>query len=97
MDKRNIKALIIKNKGLLKKNNVKSISLFGSYARGQQTSESDIDFLVEFKGSSYRNYINLVYSLENIFNKEITVVTLKGLSPYVKPYVLKEAEKIEGR
>ncbi len=36
-------------KDLEEKYNVKSIAIFGSYVRGTQTKESDIDILVEFK------------------------------------------------
>jgi len=96
MTKEDIKKIIKERKDILDKNKVKSIALFGSFARNEQRADSDIDLLVEFKEVSYDNYINLIFSLEKVFNKEVTVVTPAGLSPYVRPYVLKEAEKIEG-
>lgn len=96
MTKKEIKNIILKNKQLLDKYEVRSISLFGSYVRGEQREESDIDLLVDFKVSSYDNFINLIFKLEELFNKNVTVVTPKGLSPYIRPQILKEAEKIEG-
>lgn len=36
---------------VLKRNNIVSAGIFGSYARGQQRKNSDIDILVDFKGS----------------------------------------------
>lgn len=96
MTKEDIKKIIKEHKGILDRNKVKSIALFGSYVRNEQRADSDIDLLVEFREVSYDNYINLIFSLEKIFNKEVTVVTPAGLSPYIRPYVLKEAEKIEG-
>jgi len=96
MTKEDIKKIIKENKDILEKTGVKSLSLFGSYVRNEQKPESDIDLLVEFKEVSYDNFINLVFSLEDLFKKEVTVVTPAGLSPYLRSYVLKEAEKIEG-
>jgi len=96
MNKNDIKNKIIKNRKLLTQAQVRSIALFGSYARNEQRADSDIDFLVEFKKNSYDNFIGLVFSLEDLFKKEVNVVTPAGLSPYLRPFVLKEAEKIEG-
>ncbi|MEW6621433.1 MAG: nucleotidyltransferase family protein [bacterium] len=96
MTKEDIKRIIKANKGILERYTVKSIALFGSYVRGMQKENSDIDLLVEFEIPSYNNFINLVWTLENLLKKEVTVVTPKGISPYILPYVLKEAEKIEG-
>ena len=96
MTKEEIKKIIRENKEILQKYKVKSISIFGSYVRNEQKEDSDIDLLVEFEEDTYRNFINLIFSLENLFKKEVTVVSKEDLSPYIQPYVLKEAEKIEG-
>ncbi|MDI6731892.1 MAG: nucleotidyltransferase family protein [Candidatus Margulisbacteria bacterium] len=96
MDKKKIKDLIHQHREILSKNKVGSVYLFGSYVRNEQREDSDIDLLVEFKENSYKNFINLIFSLESLFNKEVTVVTPNSISPYIKPYVMKEAEKIEG-
>lgn len=97
MTKEDIKRLIKEHKDVLVKYSVKSIALFGSYVRNEQKKSSDIDFLVEFEKPTYDNFINLVFSLEDLLKKEVTVVTPKGMSPYILPYVLKEAEEIERR
>lgn len=96
MNKEEIFKKIRSNKALINKYGVRSISLFGSYVRNEQKESSDIDLLVEFKDPSYSNYINLIYSLEDLLKKDVTVITPDGVSPYVRPYILKEAEKIEG-
>jgi uncharacterized protein len=96
MTKEDIKKLLSEHKDILTKYKVKSISLFGSYTRNEQRKDSDIDFLVEFKEDTYDNFINLVFSLEDLLKKNVTVVSEEDLSPYIKPYVLKEIEKIEG-
>ncbi|KAF0134516.1 MAG: DNA polymerase beta domain-containing protein [Candidatus Saganbacteria bacterium] len=96
MTKEDIKKALKENKDILEKYQVRTISLFGSYVRGEQREDSDIDLLVDFKINSYENFINLIFSLEKLFKKEVTVVTPDSVSPYIKPYVLKEAERIEG-
>jgi predicted nucleotidyltransferase len=96
MTKDDIKRILKENRDILAKYQVKSIALFGSYVRNEQKEDSDIDFLVEFKEDTYDNFINLIFSMEDLFHKEVTVVSEEDLSPYIKPYVLKEAEKIEG-
>ncbi|MEW6685749.1 MAG: nucleotidyltransferase family protein [Candidatus Edwardsbacteria bacterium] len=95
MTKEDIKRIVRENKHILEKYKVKSIALFGSYVKNEQKEDSDIDFLVEFEKPTYDNFINLVFTLEDLLKKEVTVVTPKGMSPYILPYVIKEAEKIE--
>lgn len=95
MTKEDIKTILTANKGILEKYTVKSISLFGSYVRNEQREDSDIDFLVEFEKNSYDNFIELIFSLEELFKKKVQVVTMQDLSPYIQPYILKEVEKIE--
>jgi hypothetical protein len=96
LDKHKIRETILANRQLLRRYEVRSIALFGSYVRGEQRDDSDIDFLVEFENNTYSNFINLIYSLEDIFNKSVTVVSGDDLSPYIKPYVMKELERLEG-
>jgi predicted nucleotidyltransferase len=71
---------------------VNRIGLFGSYVRNEQTPHSDIDILVDFspEKENYDNFMALYDYLENLFDKKIEVVTVNGLSPYIKPYILNE-------
>jgi len=71
---------------------VNRIGLFGSYARNEQTPHSDIDILVDFypEKENYDNFMALYDYLENLFDKKIEIVTLNGLSPYIKPHIFKE-------
>lgn len=103
MTKEKIKQTLSRHKTLLKKYHVKSIALFGSNVRGEEKKYSDIDFIVEFDTSAfgknfegyYDNYMGLLNSLEKIFKKKIDLLTHDMISPYIKPYVLKEADFIE--
>jgi len=96
MTKEEIKRILLANREILKKYKVKSIMLFGSYARNEERENSDIDFLVEFEKDTYDNFIHLIFSLEELFKRKVQVVTKEDLSPYIRPYVLKEVERIEG-
>jgi len=69
---------------------VKRIGLFGSFARGEQKESSDIDILVEFEKPTFRNFMNLSFYLEDLFGREVDLVTVKGLHSRVRPYVEKD-------
>jgi len=76
---------------------VKRLGLFGSYARQEERPESDIDFLVDFERGKKNadNFMNLAFFLEDTFHKKIELVTNKSLSPYFKPYILKDVQYFE--
>lgn len=84
-----------KHKDLLKKYKVKRIGLFGSYVRGEQKKHSDIDFLVEFEEPNFDNFMDLAFSLEDLFKKKVELITNGNLSPYIQPYVEKEVRWYE--
>ena len=73
---------------------VTKIALFGSYARGTQTKDSDIDLLIELDNTT-SNIHDLKNSLKNYLShymkKEIDLAREKYLKPYAKKYILKEA------
>lgn len=75
---------------------VARIGLFGSFVRGEQSEESDVDVLVEFEEGkkTYDHFIELVFLLEDIFYRSVEVVTLESLSPHIGPYILKEVEYV---
>lgn len=79
-------------------------SLFLAQVLGEKKKrKSDIDILVEFDKTAfgknfegyYDNYIGLLNSFKKIFKKKIDLLTPDMISPYIKPYVLKEAEFFE--
>ena len=71
------------------------ISVFGSYARGETTTESDIDLLIELKPSQERPHLGLKWfglelELSKLLGREVELITEQGLSPHVRPYVEKD-------
>jgi predicted nucleotidyltransferase len=76
---------------------VTRIGLFGSFVRDQQEEDSDVDILVEFLPAekTFRNYVALIYLLEDLLRREVELVTPESISPYLKPYVSSEVKYVE--
>ena len=70
---------------------VKRIGVFGSYARGSISPESDIDILVEFSRPIGWDFLDLKDFLENRFRKPVDLVTTKALKQQLRNSILKEA------
>ena len=80
------------SKDILKNNGVEKIGIFGSYARGDADSKSDIDIIVVFyKGKkTFTTFMNVCDILENSTGLKVDVLTPESISPYIKPYIDKE-------
>ena len=74
---------------------VSRLSLFGSYSRGEETSSSDVDLLVEFE--TPKSLVHLI-SLQNELSKElgndVDLLTRDSISPYLRDRILQESELI---
>ena len=70
---------------------VKNLFLFGSVARDDETSQSDVDVLVTFQGPpTFDHYMDLKFYLEELFQRKVDLVTESGLRPEVKKFVEKD-------
>lgn len=85
------KALKRYKSSLKKEFKVKKIGIFGSYVRGEESKESDVDILVEFYESPGWEFFDLKEFLEEILDKKVDLVTVKALKPQLKDKILKEA------
>lgn len=88
-------SLLEKHTIILRKFKVKKIGLFGSFARGEQKKNSDIDFLVEFYEPTFDNFMDLLFSLEKLFGRKVELITNGSLSPYLQPLVEQEVKWYE--
>ena len=81
---------------ILKKNKVVRAGIFGSYARGEQKENSDIDILVEIndKKFSLLDLVGLEMEIKSILKKEIDLLTYKGISPYLRDRILEEEVRL---
>lgn len=65
--------------------------VFGSFARGEDTDESDVDFLVEFeKGRTLLDLSGLRLDLIDLLGRDVDVATPKSLHPKLRDRVMAE-------
>ena len=80
------------------KNGISFLGVFGSYAKGKATAESDIDLLVRFSQNiSLLDLVRLENALSNVLGKRVDLVTESSISPYLKKQILLETQKIYER
>ena len=91
-----IKQVLRQNKSSLKKNfKIKLLGIFGSYVRGKQKKNSDVDILVEFNGpTTFDQYISLKIFLEDLLNCPVDLVARKGIRPQLAPFIEREALRV---
>jgi len=74
---------------LKKRYPIEWMTLFGSYARGEETADSDVDLLVDFNGPIGIEFVDLTDEIEKILNVKVDLVSKGGLKPrhweYLKP------------
>lgn len=74
---------------------VRSLSVFGSFARDQAGTNSDVDVLVEFEGSpSFKRFMRLKFALEELLGRSVDRVTPAALKPRLKVEVEREAIRV---
>jgi len=88
-----IKSKIIK---VLKKNKVKRAGIVGSYARGEQKKNSDIDIVIEIddKNMSLLDFVRLKLLLEHILKRKTDLVEYDAIKPQIKKRMLEEEVRI---
>lgn len=71
---------------------MKSIAIFGSYVRGVQNEESDLDILVEFSGPvSLLHIVSLENHLTDILDVQVDVIPRKSIREELRSTILREA------
>jgi len=71
---------------------VKEIGIFGSYIRGEQKKDSDLDILVEFKEPiGLFEFMDLEEYLRSLLGTKVDLVSKKALKPHIGEYILREA------
>lgn len=74
---------------ILKRHGVKRAALFGSFARGEERSDSDVDILVELReGSTLLDLAGLQLELRETLGRNVDVVSYNAISPYRREYIL---------
>jgi len=94
--KSSIKKIKDKIVPLLKKNEVVRAGIFGSYARGEQKKNSDIDILIEIRNPeiSLLDFIKLKHKIEEVLKIKVDLVEYGAIKPLIKEKVLNEEVRI---
>jgi predicted nucleotidyltransferase len=87
-----LKPIIVKT---LKKYGVKKAGIFGSYVRGEQKKDSDVDILIEPKeDTSLLDLSGLKIELEENLGKNVDLVSYKYIHPHLKKGILENEMRI---
>ena len=88
---KHLKPRIVK---ILKKNNVAKAGIFGSYARGEQTRNSDLDILIKPPKGIGFGFVGIQLELEKKLNKKVDLLSYGGIHHLLKERILKEEIRI---
>ncbi len=89
--------LTIKNKiiPILKRQGVLKAAIFGSFARGEETKNSDLDLLVKMpKSKTFLDMADLKVELEDKLGREVDLVEYNAIKPLIKDQVLRDKKEI---
>ncbi|HVU14657.1 MAG TPA: nucleotidyltransferase family protein [Phototrophicaceae bacterium] len=73
----------------------RKLGLFGSFVRGEQTPESDIDILVTMATPDYFAFTDVLFYLEDLFQRKVDLVPEKRLRDELRPYIMNEVIYVE--
>jgi len=79
---------------ILKKNKVVRAGIFGSYARGEQKKNSDVDILVKTSRPLGFAFAGIQFELEKKLNLKVDLLTYKSLHPLLRKKILNEEVRI---
>ena len=72
---------------------IEELGIFGSYVRGEQTKDSDLDVLVTFSRTPTLIGLSaLKHHLEDTLDMKVDVVLRDSMKQYIAPYILREVQ-----
>ena len=69
---------------------VRSLALFGSFARGDFRADSDVDVMVDFSRPIGMEIVDLCLEIERLLGKKVDLVSAKAIKPRMLPYIEKD-------
>jgi len=77
---------------LKKRFGIAKIGIFGSFIRGEERPESDVDVLITFRtgGKTFDNYMGCKFYLEDLFGRKVDLVMKGSIRKRLKPSILGE-------
>lgn len=75
-------------KSVVNKFNPILVGIFGSYARGEQTENSDLDILIDFESKiNLLELISLEQELSEILGVKVDLITARSIHQNLKPFI----------
>ncbi len=73
-----------------------NVRVFGSVVRGEETSESDIDFLIDYDREKTTPWFpgGLLMDWQDLLGRKVDILTENGISPLIREQVLAEARPL---
>jgi len=97
MTAQSVISLLRQHRAQLKHLGVKSLSIFGSVARGEEREDSDVDVLVEFDGPvTFDAFMDTRFYLEDLLGRKVDLVLPQAIKPRMRPYVEKDLVHVTG-
>lgn len=96
MKKNSLPSITRKALPILRRHDIKRASIFGSYARGDAKTNSDVDFLIEYKTKtkSLFDLIDLKFELEEALERKVDILTYNSIYPKFRDQILAEQIQI---
>jgi hypothetical protein len=71
---------------------IAKVGIFGSFARGEERPDSDIDILVTFQDGkkTFDNFMGTKFYLEDLFGRKVDLVTDAALKPLIRDPILQD-------
>ena len=83
-----ILSLLVQNKSELENRfKVRRLAIFGSYARGDQRADSDVDILVDIDPSIGLEFVTLAEQIEQLLELPVEVVSRRAIKPNKLKYI----------
>jgi predicted nucleotidyltransferase len=78
---------------VLKLYGIKQAGIFGSYARGEQKKDSDVDVVIKYNGGLLK-LVKIEMELEHALKKKVDVLTYRGINHLLRKRILQEEVKV---
>jgi len=95
-NRKQLEKILREHERAIRAHGVRRLGLFGSFTRGEQRDDSDVDLLVEFVegGKTFDHFMGLAVLLEDLLDRRVELVTPESLSPYLGAHILDEVQYV---
>jgi hypothetical protein len=91
-----IRGTLHENAERLREMGVRRLSVFGSAARGEMASGSDVDLLDELQPKTFDSYMDAKFFLEDMLGRAVDLVLADALKPRLRESVTAELKRVPG-